>query len=121
MVKKKEGGEVKVAKKGSTIGSWAFLIGIILAVLLGALGELKPIVITILVVLGIIIGLLNISDEEVQPFLMAGAVLVIVASLGNEVMTSVPILGRILNAVLALFVPATMIVALKSVFSLAKG
>ncbi len=110
-----------MAKKGNTIGSWAFLIGVILAVILGALGELTSLVITILVVLGIVIGLLNISDEEVQPFLMAGAVLVIVASLGNDVMSSVKILGNILNAVLALFVPATMIVALKSVFALAKG
>lgn len=110
-----------MAKKGNTIGSWAFLIGVVLAVILGALGELTALVITILVILGIVIGLLNISDEEVQPFLMAGAVLVIVASLGNDVMSSVKILSNILNAVLALFVPATMIVALKSVFALAKG
>jgi len=110
-----------LAKKGNTIGSWAFLIGVVLAVILGALGELTALVITILVILGIVIGLLNISDEEVQPFLMAGAVLVIVASLGNDVMSSVKILSNILNAVLALFVPATMIVALKSVFALAKG
>jgi len=111
-----------LAKKGNTIGSWAFLIGIILAVILGVFsGTLSSLMITILVILGLVIGLLNISDEEVRPFLMAGAVLVIVASLGNDVMGSVPMLERILNAVLALFVPATMIVALKSVFTLAKG
>ena len=67
------------------------------------------------------IGLLNITDKEVTPFLMAGVVLVITSSLGVEVFGTVAILGNILTNMLTLFVPATIIVALKSVFSLAKS
>jgi len=108
------------SKGSSTIGSWAFLIGVILAVILGALGVVEGTWTAVLVVLGLIVGILNITDEEVRPFLTAGTVLVLVSFLGRDVLGSVALLGNILNAVMALFVPATVIVALKSVFSLAK-
>ena len=108
------------SKGSSTIGSWAFLIGVILAVILGALGVVEVTWTAVLVVLGLIVGILNITDEEVRPFLTAGTVLVLVSFLGRDVLGSVALLGNILNAVMALFVPATVIVALKSVFSLAK-
>ena len=102
------------------LGSWAFLLGVILAVLFGLLPH-APWVTWVLVLLGLIIGLLNITDKEVTPFLMAGVVLVITSSLGGEVFGTVAILGNILTNMLTLFVPATIIVALKSVFSLAKS
>ena len=108
------------SRGSSTIGSWAFLIGVILAVILGALGVVEGTWTAVLVVLGLIVGILNITDEEVRPFLTAGTVLVLVSFLGRDVLGSVALLGNILSAVMALFVPATVIVALKSVFSLAK-
>ena len=108
------------SKGSSTIGSWAFLKGVILAVILGALGEVEGTWTAVLVVLGLIVGILNITDEEVRPFLTAGTVLVLVSFLGRDVLGSVALLGNILSAVMALFVPATVIVALKSVFSIAK-
>lgn len=102
------------------MGSWAFLIGVILAVLFGFLPEAVWVT-WVLVLLGLIIGLLNITDKEVTPFLTAGVVLVITSSLGGGVLGSVGILGTVLENMLALFVPATIIVALKSVFALAKS
>jgi len=108
------------SRGSSTIGSWAFLIGVILAVILGALGVVEGTWTAVLVVLGLIVGILNITDEEVRPFLTAGTVLVLVSFLGRDVLGSVALLGNILSAVMALFVPATVIVALKSVFSIAK-
>src|SRR3989344_1618279 len=109
-------------KSGNMLGSWAFLIGVILAVLFGLFqtSGLGTNITWILVVLGIIVGLLNITDEETGPFLMAGAVLVIVGALGNSIITSVPVFDRVLEALIVLFVPATIIVALKHVFNLAK-
>ncbi|MBU1245383.1 MAG: hypothetical protein ABIJ20_02520 [Nanoarchaeota archaeon] len=71
-----------------------------------------------LVVLGIIIGLLNIAEKEVKPFLFAGTVLVIVAALGGGVFENW--LKTILDNMLFLFVPATIVVALRSVMVLAK-
>ena len=107
-------------KSGNTLGSWSFLIGVILAVIFGLMGDLSQTLIYILVVLGIIVGLLNIAEEEVTPFLMSGAVLVIVSTLGQSVVSSVGIFDTILQALTVLFVPATIIVALKHVFSLAR-
>lgn len=102
------------------IGSWAFLIGLIIAVIFGFLGTLSGTVLAILVILGIIVGLLNIAAKEVNQYLMAGTVLVIISSLGQNTFTAVPFATNILDAILALFVPSTVIVALKSVFSLAR-
>lgn len=105
------------------VGSWAFLIGLILAVVLGIfqVGGLTQGVTYLLVVLGIIVGLLNIAGDEVEPFLMSGVVLVIVGTLGQSVVQVIPMLDRILQALTLLFVPATIIVALKNVFSLARN
>lgn len=102
------------------IGSWAFLIGVIIAVVFGLLGTLSSTILTILVILGLIVGLLNITEKEVTQFLMAGTVLVIVSSLGQNVFSTISFVGNILDAILALFVPATVVVALKSVFFIAR-
>jgi hypothetical protein len=109
--------------KSNLLGAWAFLIGVILAVIFGFFSY--PIWIGwIMVIIGIIIGLLNISDTESQPFLMAGVILVIVSFFGAGVFIDLKIgniafLSNILKNMLILFVPATIIVALKSVFSMA--
>lgn len=107
--------------KMGVIGSWAFLIGVILAVVLGLLGMVSGGWITTLVVIGLIVGLLNVTDQEAMPFLMSGAVLIIASSLGqNEALASIPYLKGVLDALLLIFVPATIIVAVKNVFSIAK-
>ena len=109
-------------KSGNLLGSWAFLIGVVLAVVFGLvqIGGLSTNVVYILVVLGIRIGLLNIGDAETHSFLIAGTILVIVSSLGSAVVSQVDLLDRVLQSLTVLFVPATIIVALKSVFSLAR-
>jgi hypothetical protein len=111
-----------MAKRSNMIGSWAFLIGVILAVGLGAMGtQITATLVGVLVVLGLIVGLLNISGDEAGNFLMAGAVLLIAANFGKDVVASVDMLKNILDALLILFVPATIIVAVKYAFSLAKN
>lgn len=112
-----------MAKTGGmdVLGRWAFLIGVILAVVLGALGPVSGTWAMILVVIGIIVGLLNIGDREVTPFLMSGVVLIIASALGGNLMGNLPYIGSILDALLVIFVPATVIVAVKNVFSLAKN
>ena len=100
-------------------GSWAFLIGVILEVIFGAFGSLDTWVLWVLVIAGIIVGLMNIADEEVSPFLMSSIALIIASAFGGSVLDALPLLGGILNALLVLFVPATIIVAIKHVFSFA--
>ena len=110
--------------KKNTIGAWAFLIGVILAVIVGllALDATTGTWALVLVVLGLIIGLLNVSSAEIKDFMLTGTVLVIVSSLGGQTYLGlIPYVGDIIGALVVLFVPATIVVALKSVFALAKN
>lgn len=114
-----------MAKKGNLIGAWAFLIGVLLAIIIGFAGLLEGsnanIWSIILVVLGIIIGFLNISVEESEKFMIAGTVLVLVGFFGGQYYLGlINFLGEIVKALVIIFVPATIIVALKSLFGLAK-
>ena len=108
-------------KKMDVVGEWTFLAGVVLAVILGILGPVTGTWAMFLVVIGLIIGLLNIADKEVMHFMMSGAVLIIASALGGNVMSSLPYAGSILDALLAIFVPATIIVAVKNVFTLARN
>jgi len=101
-------------------------VGVILAVVAPSFIELSPWLAWLLVVLGLIVGFLNITVAETQSFLLAALALVIVAGFGgvSEMITKVPgigeALGRIFNAILLLVVPATVIVALRSIYTAAR-
>jgi len=108
------------SRKVAFIGKWAFLAGVLLAVVLGVIGPISSSWTMTLVAIGLVVGLLNVTDREVTPFLMSGVVLIIASALGGNLMSSLPYAGQILNALLLIFVPATIIVAVKNVFSLAR-
>ena len=108
------------------IGKWAFVIGILLALVVGLLGKMNPTIIVILMVIGIIVGFLNITSKETTSFLLAGLSIIIASSLGTSTfaeMTDVitMTLGNIFGAIRLLVVPAVVVVALKQVFTLAKN
>lgn len=123
--------------KEKSLSAWAFLIGVILAVIIGISTILIPLsvlttyssfIYLILVILGIVIGIsINAAGKDVQTFLITGAIIVIVSRFGmDSVIGSLigigvgDLVSSIFASLLALFVPATVIVALKSVFGLAK-
>ncbi len=117
-----------MAKGINKLGSWAFLVGVILAVVfgLGLANGAAPWMVSLVFILGIVVGLLNVTGGEVGPFLTAGAILVIVTSLGSASVAAVggtagTYITGLLNGILLLFVPATIVVAVKHVFSLAKN
>ncbi|MBT4651515.1 hypothetical protein HOC13_03245 [Candidatus Woesearchaeota archaeon] len=117
----------KNVRNENLLGSWSFLVGLILAILLGlGISALEPYQGTLLWVvflLGVVVGLLNITGQEVGAFLTSGTVLVLVSFLGLQVgifESVAPAIYGILLGILTLFVPATIIVALRSVFVLAK-
>ena len=105
-------------KNSSMIGSWAFLIGVILAILFAFVSY--PQYAWTLVVLGIVIGLLNITSKEINKFLLAGTVLVIVGHYGGNALVYVNFLPEVFFNLTTLFATSTIVVALKSVFDLAK-
>ena len=117
------------------VGAWAFLIGVVLAVLIGLSASLVSIpiiraysahVYTLLVVLGLVIGFsIKITGRDSQTFLLAGTILVIVSRFGMESVTGSLIgfgigdtVSTTFATLLTLFAPATIVVALKTVFSL---
>ncbi len=102
-----------------TVGSWAFVAGIVLAIIIALFGVINIAFVWLLVTVGIIIGLLNITELEVKPFLFSGTVLIIAAAFGQQVFDISRILSRALDATLMVFVPATIVVALKNVFAFA--
>ena len=107
------------------LGSWSFLVGVVLAVLLGLgfTGAYQTTMLWVVFLLGVVVGLLNIAHDEVGAFLTGGTILVLVSFLGVQVGVFegvAPVIGNVLKGILTLFVPATIIVALKSVFVLAR-
>jgi hypothetical protein len=127
-----------LTSKENSISARAFLIGVVLAVLIGistssflpfsVLKTYSPQIYAILVGLGLFVGFkVNVSGKHSQTFMLAGAVLVIVSKFGMESVTGsligigiVDTVASTFAALLTLFVPATIIVALKTVFSMAR-
>jgi len=103
------------------LGEYAFLVGIILAVLAGLVMQTGGWVAVLLVLLGVVIGFLNITQKETIPFLIASIALLMAGSAGLE---KLPLVGGIVAAVISnvlhLVAPAAVIVALKTVYDLAK-
>ncbi|MEK6809023.1 MAG: hypothetical protein AABY14_05020, partial [Nanoarchaeota archaeon] len=77
----------------------------------------------LLVVLGLFVGLLNITEKESTSFLIASAALLLIGTAG-ETLVVIPVIGKslvgIVKAISVFVVPATIVVALKSIKSLAK-
>ena len=101
------------------IGRWAFLVGVVLAVGFAFVGRMTPDIVAILIAIGFVVGLLSVSEEEVQPFLMSGAVLIIASAFGQNALLTFGILDRMFSALLVIFVPATIVVAIRNVFGIA--
>ena len=112
------------------LSAWAVLLGIIVAIILGIsqktlLKEDTIWIYAVLAVLGVIIGLASVRDDykDATSFLMATVSLVIVSYMGNTALKTVgnvgDFIGVVLNALLVMFIPATIIVSIKTVFSVA--
>jgi len=116
--------------KENLFGAYAVLVGVVLALLLGFfqasfISARKDWIYATLALIGIIIGFVSVSNEskEATTFLLASISLVIVSSMGQSNLILVGDFGVkivvILNALLTMFIPATIVVALKTVFSVA--
>ncbi len=109
------------------IGGWAFILGVVIAIIAGlAAGALDVVtagyVTLVLVILGLIVGFLNIGDKDVTGFLIAAIALMAV---GTANLSAIPYIGVFLSAMvmnIAAFVaPAALVVALKEVYNLARS
>ncbi len=97
------------------IGKWAFIVGLVIAVLAG-IGFNQPWFTWALAVLGLIVGFLNVTSGETQGFLLAAIALMLSANSVAEI----PYVGlqvtQILANVVAFLAAAVLIVALRALF-----
>ena len=119
------------------VGSYAFLAGIIIAIIAGLVKALDFMMGTslmewtagwiaiILVILGLIVGFLNIQEKKVTDFLIAT---IAVAMVGLVALTPaalvvdpiVMLINSIVGNIVTLAAPAALVVGLKQIISLAK-
>jgi hypothetical protein len=108
-----------MSKALGIIGFIAFVLGLVIAIIAGALGWQYDWVILVLVLLGIIIGALNISSKEMIPLLLATIALIVVGGVFAPIKTLGigSILDGILSLVATLMAPAAVIVAIKALWA----
>lgn len=108
------------------MGQWAFIIGIISAVLVGLFPKnWLGLVTLVLVVLGLIVGFLNVTEKEATPFLIASIALLAIGNATDSLKVIPPqVLGDFLaaavNNIAAFVTPAAILVAVKAIWALAK-
>jgi hypothetical protein len=99
----------------AVIGKWAFIAGLVIAAIAGLIFP-APWLVWVLAILGVIVGLLNVTAEEAEKFLLAA----IAFALSIAALASVPLLGEAITSVLAFlgaFVAGAMVVvALRVLF-----
>ncbi|MCX8190412.1 MAG: hypothetical protein N3F05_04270 [Candidatus Diapherotrites archaeon] len=116
------------------IGGFAFIAGVLIALLGGTmsgLGMAEPgWIIVVLVILGLIVGFMNVSDKEITAFLIAAIALLSINSatsdkekISNSLDLLLPNLGKVIvnitNHIAAFVAPAALIAALTEVYKIA--
>ncbi len=120
-----------VKSRENLVGAYAFLVGVVLAIIFGlfnaSLERAGGAFYSTLVVIGLIVGFANTSDKDARTFLIASLALVLVGALGKDALIFiaqdnyvVSSLRNVLGSLMVLFIPATIIVSLKTVFAMAK-
>ena len=108
------------------VGHFAFVGGILIAIIAGLLQTTSTFFAFTLLLLGIIVGFLNVSAKEVTPFLVAAVALLVAGSADFQTLNVLfnP-LGTVLTSLFSfikLFVaPAALVVSLKSIIALARA
>ncbi|MEM4755513.1 MAG: hypothetical protein QW594_00050 [Candidatus Woesearchaeota archaeon] len=107
----------------SKIGTIAFIVGVVLALIAGLWG-LSDLWIAVLVLAGLIVGFLNVTADETNQFVLMTVAIIIVASLAGTMLGVLGWIGTYLkgvfNAVVTFITPATIVVALKAIYAIAK-
>jgi len=120
------------------IAHWAFAACVIIAIIMGlvvgymfyngnSIDTTNAYVTLVLLILGLIVGLINITSKEVTPFLIAAIALIVAAAANvwNPLGTIHELLSDwarfILNYIVAFVAPAAVIIAIRAVFSMEKA
>ncbi|MEM4166065.1 MAG: hypothetical protein QW153_03760 [Candidatus Bilamarchaeaceae archaeon] len=132
--------KVKTEEFVPKYGEWAFLLGVVLALIVGLfsteLSFAAVYILGVLALLGLIVGFMNIPEKETVSFLVATIALLsvlnswaplaqMITSIATQVgmseigLTIVTKLANVLSALAAFVAPAALVVSLKLVYDLA--
>lgn len=116
-----------MARGKRSLGEWAFMLGVLLALLGGLLVAFDLVsastVAIVLMVLGLAVGFLNVTEKETAEFLVATIALLVTGSVRFERLLGATIGGyvdSVLVSVAVFVAPAAVVVSLKSIWELAK-
>ncbi len=99
------------------IGTYAFLVGILIAIIFGLIPSISAAawLSTVLIILGLIVGLLNIADRNISLFLIAAIAFIATSTSLN----ALPVIGDILRGILVNLVqfvaPSALIVSIVAI------
>ena len=113
-----------MAKKDfSKYGPWAFYVALLVALVLAFL-PVGNWALWLLAVLGLIVGLLNISKKEAQPFLIASIAWMAAGQFLQGILGTLPLVGGYLSAffgnVVTFVGPAAAVVAIMALYYITK-
>ncbi|MBI5636286.1 hypothetical protein HY993_04960 [Candidatus Micrarchaeota archaeon] len=123
---------VSYKSKGASLGSYAFLAGFALAIIIGAatalnmlFGDVMGISLLVLALLGLVVSAINISDKEVGGYMLAAIALLLSANSFNSLAAvmgpkTIVFVSAFMNAVISFVGPATLLTALKAIYSITR-
>ncbi|MBD3310320.1 hypothetical protein GF351_03820 [Candidatus Woesearchaeota archaeon] len=107
------------------LGHYSFLVGIALAIIFALVPTEEAAegwFVLALVILGLIVGFLNIKAKEVTPFLISAIALMVIGTANISLIPAVgPYLQEVLLTIVVFVAPAALVVSIKSIMALAEG
>ena len=105
--------------KMEAIGRYAFIVGLVISVLAGFI-DIGAMGLAALVVLGIVVGFLNVTGKEVERFLIGTIALMLVGTVGINLPAVGGLVTNILSAFVSFVAGAALVVALKEIYGITK-
>lgn len=115
------------------IGPWAYIAGVLLALVMGFVAPADGMWALVLGILGVLVGLLNVTDKEVNMFLLASIAFIVAASSLSDLVVklgaatgvaeAVTLTGGVssaLNYMVAFTAPAAALIAVLALYKLSK-
>ena len=104
------------------IGFFAFILGFLIAIIAGVVAPANTGIVIVLIILGLLIGFLNISARETLTFLVATIALIVVGQVFAPltILSIGKYLDQILSYVATLMAPAAIVVAIKVLWAVGR-
>jgi uncharacterized membrane protein len=104
------------------LGVWAFMVGLLLAIIVALIGKANdtwPII--VLAILGILVGLLNVTAKEVEKFLVAAIAFLLSFNALSYVLDKIWADISVFFSLISVFMAAAaIVVAIKALYNLAR-